>query len=172
MNLRLRSVMIAFLAVCLTGAGVAQQQAKKTGVLGSDEIQKVVPTNYFFQDQVATVQIRNAGAIRTTDGQLVVAALVDNSGYSADVAQKYQGLLITTKKISIEGESIPAGQYGMGFTKDGKFHVMDVGTNDVITPAAYHQDDQVKRAVPLKIVANGSDFRLYTGKKYVTIKVQ
>lgn len=167
---RIRWIAVALLLLGLIAASVAQQ-SKKTGVLDSQGLEKVVPTSFFFDDQIAPVQMRNAVAIRSQDGKIVAAGLVDSSGYAADVAQKYQGFLITSKKISVEDRSLAPGQYGFGFTKDGQFRVMDAGANDVLV-VKFTEDSQLKRAVPLKAVANGSDFRLYAGKKYVTLKVQ
>lgn len=165
----MKAIRLAVVLLCLALSAFAQQ--KKTGVLDADELPKVVPASYFFENQVAPVQMRNAIAIRSNDGKVVCAGLVDSSGYSSNVAEKYQGFLITAKKIMVEGSALPPGQYGFGFTKDGKFRVMDAGANDVFLVSA-HMDDAVKPAVPLKAVASGSDFRLYAGKKYVTLKVQ
>ena len=161
---------LAIMLLGLTAASTAQQ-AKKTGVLDAQALEKVVPSSFFFDDQIAPVQMRNAIAIRTQDGKIIAAGLVDSSGYAADVAQKYQGFLITSKKISIEDKSLAPGQYGFGFTKDGNFRVMDAGANDILVVTST-EDSQLKRAVPLKAVASGSDFRLYAGKKYVTLKTQ
>jgi hypothetical protein len=168
MTLRFRGGVLAVFVSFLVALGAAQQA--KTGVLEGNDLQKVVPTSFFFADQVAPVQMRNAVAVRAS-GKIVAAALVDSSGYAADVAQKYQGLLITSKKITIEGKTLAPGQYGMGFTGDGKFHVMDAGSNDVLL-VPFHQDAALQHAVPLKVVASGSDYRLYAGKKYVTLNVQ
>ena len=71
----------------------------------------------------------------------------------------------------MEGKNLGPGQYGFGFTNDGKFRVMDAGANDVMLVDA-HVDQKLQRAVPLKAVADGANFRLYAGKKYVTLKVQ
>jgi hypothetical protein len=170
MTLRFRSVLLSIFTACLVLAAVAQQ-AGKPGILQGSELAKLVPTTYFFADQVAPVQTRNAVALRTSDNHIVEAALVDTSGYAADVAQKYQGLFINGKKVSIEGQALPPGQYGMGFTGDGKFHILDVTSKELFS-VSYHQEPQLQHAVPLKLVASGSDFRLYAGKKYVTITVQ
>jgi hypothetical protein len=165
-----RRVLVVVCAMCVAVASAAQQE-KKTGVLAAEELPKVVPTTYFFDDQVAPVQMRNAVAIRTHDGKVIAAALVDSSGYSSALAQKYQGFLITSKKVTIEGQTLPPGQYGFGFTNDGKFRVMDAGANDVFLVNS-HRDEKLERAVPLKAIPSGADFRLYAGKKYVTVKVQ
>jgi hypothetical protein len=141
------------------------------GVLSVDDIKKVVPPSYFFRGQSAPVQIRNSVGFRTADGKLVLAGLVDTSGYSSDVAEKYQGFLITEVKLNLEGTELSPGQYGFGFGKDGKFLVMDVGANDLFSVAS-HLDDKLHRPVPLTIVADQGSYRLYAGKKWVSLKVQ
>jgi hypothetical protein len=34
------------------------------------------------------------------------------------------------------------------------------------------KDEELKRAMPLKIVQDGSNYRLYAGKKYVTLELE
>jgi hypothetical protein len=114
--------------------------------------------------------MRNSSAVRTKDQKYLIAGLVDTSGYASDVAAKYQGLFITEVKVKVEGSELAPGQYGFGFVGD-KFVITDVGANDVLTVSA-KRDDNLKRAVPLKIVQEGGDYRLYNGKKYVTFQVE
>jgi hypothetical protein len=148
---------------------IAQQA--RIGVLGADDLKKALPKDYFFRGQSAPVQLRNSAGIRSQADKLVLAALVDNSGYAADLQAKYQGLLITEVKLDIEGSSLSPGEYGFGFTKDGKFVVMDVGASDLLS-ASVKIDNSLQRPVPLKIVENGGAYRLYAGKKWVEIKIQ
>ena len=103
------------------------------------------------------------------NGKLVLAGLVDTSGYASDVQAKYQGLLITDVKLKIEGTDLPPGQYGFGFSQDGKFLVMDVGANDLFSVAG-KMDDKLAHPVPLKIVEDGGAYRLYAGRKWVSLK--
>src|SRR6185503_8272445 len=145
-NLTLVAV-IAILMTCVS----AFAQSKPAGVVPTAELQKLVPAAYFYRGQSASVQLRNSGAIRTKDQKYVVAALVDTSGYSTDVAEKYQGLFITEVKIKVEGTELAPGQYGFGFVGD-KFVVTDVGANDVFSVSS-KTDSELKRPVPLKIVA-------------------
>jgi hypothetical protein len=161
--------MIAFLTLLLSLA-FAQEKTKPAGVLNSADLKAVVPANYFYRGQSASVQLRNAGGIRTKDGKYVLAGMVDTSGYAADIAQKYQGFLITEVKVDVEGTALGPGQYGFGFTAD-KFVVTDVGANDVFS-VSFKQDENLKRAVPLKIVEDAGAYRLYAGKKYVTLKAE
>ena len=163
-----RKTAIAGLMSVLVLAAAAQ--SKKTGVVEASDMKQIVPTNYYYDGQVAPVQFRNAAAVRLDGGKIVQAGLDDNSGYSSDIAAKYQGYFITEQKIKIGGSELAPGQYGFGFS-GGKFRIMDVGGNDVLQ-ADQQMDESLKRPVPLKITADGSNYRLYAGKKYVVISVK
>src|SRR6266446_2226423 len=158
------------LFLIFSGLLVSAQQPK-AGVLSGDDIKKVVPAVYFFRGQSAPVQLRNSAGFRSSDGKLVLAGLVDTSGYAADVQAKYQGFLITEVKLNVEGTELAPGQYGFGFSKANKFLVMDVGANDVLSVSA-KLEDRLVHPVPLKIVEDGGGYRLYAGRKWVTLKAQ
>jgi hypothetical protein len=166
-----KSVHVVIFSFCLLASLLLSAAEPSPGVLGAEDLKRVVPASYFFRGQSASVQLRNAAGFRAADGKLVLAGLVDTSGYSSDVAEKYQGFLITEIKLSIEGSELPPGQYGFGFSKQAKFVVMDVGANDLLNVDS-HVDDKLQRAVPLKIVADQGSFRLYAGKKWVGLKAQ
>lgn len=146
-------------------------QQPKPGVLSADEIGKVVPASYFFRGQSASVQVRNSAGFRLPDEKLVLAGLVDTSGYASNVQAKYQGFLITEVKLNIGGTELGPGEYGFGFSQDGKFLVMDVGANDLFTVAG-KVDAQLPHPVPLKIVEDGGAYRLYAGRKWVSLKAE
>ena len=166
---RMSKTMIAALAVMTVVSALAQQASKH--VLNADELKKAVPTEYFFRGQKAPVQLRNAVGFQLADGKMVLASLVDASGYSTAIQQKYQGMLITEAKLDIGGSSLAPGQYGFCFTADGKFGVMDVANNDVLSTAS-QTDAALQHAVPLKLVEDGAGYKLYAGKKWVGIKVE
>lgn len=163
-----RVLAIAF-AFCMSVIFVSAQSSKPA-VLTAAELKQSVPSAYFFRGQSATVQVRNAGGLRVGKGQLVLAALVDISGYAQGVAEKYQGLFITEVKLNIGGSELAPGEYGFGFNADGKFRVLDVASNELLA-TDIKSDDGLKRPVPLKVVEEGGEYRLYAGKKYVIIKV-
>lgn len=168
MKSRARFVGAAF-ALCIT-AGFLAAQTAKTAVLTTDELKQAVPSTYFFRGKSATVQVRNSGGLRAGKDQLVLAALVDTSGYATDVAEKYQGLFITEVKLNIGGAELAPGEYGFGFNADGKFRILNVAADEVLA-TEFKTDDTLHRPVPLKMVEEGGEYRLYAGKKYVTIKV-
>jgi hypothetical protein len=148
-------------------SAVAQQPTKH--VLSTDELKKAVPAEYFFRGQKAPVQLRNAVGFQLADGKMTIAALVDASGYSTAIQQKYQGMLITETKLNIGGSTLPPGQYGFGFIADGKALVMGVANTDVLSVSS-QTDQALQRPVPLKLVEDGSGYKLYAGKKWVSIK--
>jgi len=164
-----RLAIVGILMLAMVAPVLAQQATKH--VLGSDELKKAVPAEYFFRGQKASVQLRNAVGFQLADGKMALAALVDASGYSTGIKEKYQGLLITEVKLSVGGSALPPGQYGFGFIADNKLVVMDVANNDVLS-VAYETDAALQHAVPLKLVEDGDGYKLYAGKKWVAIKVQ
>jgi hypothetical protein len=167
MNTRLK--MLGTVVLALIGCAIAQQVSKH--VLSSDEIKKVVPMEYYFRGQKAPVQLRNAVGFQLADTKMMLAALVDASGYSTAIQQKYQGLLITESKLNIGGSSLPPGQYGFGFAADGKFKIMDVANNDVLS-ASYQTDQALQRPVPMKLLEDGEGYKLYSGRKWIAIKAE
>src|ERR1700687_1311559 len=164
-----RLAILGVLTLAMLASAVAQQASKH--VLSSDELKKAVPVEYFFRGQKAPVQVRNAGGFQLADGKMMLASLVDASGYSTAIQQKYQGMLITEATLNIGGSELKPGQYGFGFSADGKFVVMDVANNDVLSiPSPSEQARQ--HAVRLKWVEEGAGYKLYAGKKWVEIKVE
>ena len=137
-------------------------------VLSEDALKKVVPASFFFAGQTAQVQIRNSVGLKNAAGKLTLAGLVDTSGYSTSLQEKYQGFLIAETKLSFDGTTLDPGAYGFGF-KDGKFLVMNIAGTDLLSVASQN-DEQLKRPVPLKLVKDGEAYRLYAGRKYVVLK--
>ena len=160
----------SFMVLAVLSALAPAQQSKPAGVVNKADLQTLIPSTYFYRGQSATVQLRNSAAVRTKDQKYVLAGLVDTAGYASDVAQKYQGLLITEVKLKIEGSDLAPGQYGLGFVGD-KFVVTDVGAQELLSVPS-QRDDNRKRPVPLEMVEEGGGYRLYAGRKYVTFEVE
>ena len=162
----LRVAAVGTVVVLLLTAGLAQKAAQH--LLSADELKSMVPADFFFRGQKAPTQLRNSAGFQRADGKVTLASLVDVSGYSTALQQKYQGMLITESKLNIGGSALPPGEYGFGFAAD-KFVVMSVSGEDALS-MSYQTDTEMKRPVPLKLVEDGSGYRLYAGKKWVALK--
>ena len=100
-----RKTMGLVLLVALVAAASAQ-------VLTSDQVKKIAPSSFFFSGQSGTVQMRNSAGLKNAGGKVVLAGLVDISGYSTAIAEKYQGFLITETKLTFNGAALDPGEYG------------------------------------------------------------
>jgi len=175
--MRVRPWVLFFSALALVMSNISFAQEKKApeaapakeGVLKAAEVgDKLFPDKVFFRGLVASVQARNSGGVRYADERLVMAGLVDSSGYSSGLKEKYQGYLITEVPIELGGKTLNPGAYGFGFIEGDKLVVMDVGAKDVFQVTST-KDAEIKRPVPLQFLA-GSEagkYRLYKGKDYV-----
>ena len=155
-------------AAMVAGAAGAMAQAGSDTVLSAADAGKMLPASVYFKGQSATTQLRNSGGVKFADGSFVLATLVDTSGYSSDVQQKYQAYFITESPIKVEGHDLPAGIYGVGFVAGDKFVVLDVGAHDLFTVSS-HKDEGLKRPMPLKVTADAGGFRLYEGRNFVAL---
>jgi hypothetical protein len=178
--MRVRALLCLLSAIPLAVAAVsiarpqsaANSAPVKEGVLAAADVgNKLLPEKVFFRGQIAPVQARNTGGVRYADGMLVFAGLVDSSGYSTGIREKYQAYLINEVPIEVGGQAIKPGAYGIGFLDRNKFVVMDIGANDVVQVASV-KDTEMKRPVPLQFTAASGvgNYRLYHGRDYVEFR--
>lgn len=151
---------------CQTSA--ASAASASSAILTATEAGKILPATVFFQGQSASVQDRNSSGIRFGKESFLLVVLVDTSGYSSSVQQKYQAYLITQEPIEIGGHRLAPGAYGCGFIAGNKFVVMDIGAHDLFTVSSTH-DAALHRPTPLQILPSGNHYRLYEGRTYVEL---
>jgi hypothetical protein len=161
-----RLLAVGTLVAILLTTALAQKAAQH--LLSGDELKNVVPAEFFFRGQKAPTQLRNATGFQTADGKITFAAMVDVSGYSSAIQQKYQGMLVTESRLNIGGSELAPGAYGFGFAGE-KVVVMNVASDDVLSVPS-QTDAELKRPVPLKLVEDGAGYKLYAGKKWVAVK--
>jgi len=162
-----KSAAAAVLAMAVMVAPSAIRAQGGDTVLKPAELQKLLPSAVFYRGQSATTQLRNSGGVKFSDGYMVLATMVDTSGYSTGVAAKYQAYFVTEVPIKIGGQSLAAGVYGIGFVADNKLIVTDIGAHDVLTVTT-GDDADLKRPTPLQVVADpAGGFRLYAGRRYI-----
>lgn len=168
----LLSAPAAILAQAPTPASTTVTKASTAvGILSKDEAGTLMPATVFFRGQTAPVQTRNAAGIRFAPDMLLLTSLVDTSGYSTSVKQRYQAYLLTELPLTLAGHTLAPGAYGFGFIANDTFLVMDVGGHELFT-AHSTPDAAMRRPTPLQILpdtaAQGS-FRLYAGRSYVSL---
>ena len=162
----MRVAAVGSVVLLLLTAALAQKVAQH--LLIADELKTLTPGEFFFRGQKAPTQLRNSTGFQMADGKITLAVLVDVSGYSTAIQQKYQGMLITESKLNIGGSVLSPGEYGFGFAAE-KFVVMNVASEDALS-VPYQTDAELKRPVPLKLVQDGAGYKLYGGKKWVAVK--
>lgn len=158
--------------VAMPSLGAAPQTAdtRATPILTAVEAGKLMPATVFFQGLSASIQTRNSAGIRFATDSYLLVALVDTSGYSSQVQQKYQAYLITEEPINLGGHRLAPGAYGCGFIANNKFVLMDIGGHDLFTTSST-RDASLRRPTPLQILLADSHYRLYVGRNYVELAV-
>lgn len=160
---------VPFLAAVLLALPIyaTAQAPAKTTILHAAEAAKLLPDAVYFAGKSANTQARNAAGIHFSDGHYVFAVLVDTSGYSSALQQKYEGYLLTEVPLDFAGHRLPAGAYGIGFVRN-QFGVMDIGSHDILQAPASH-DQAMNRPMPLQILEGSSagTYRLCFGRSCV-----
>ncbi|MBT9329901.1 hypothetical protein D0Y96_002525 [Acidipila sp. 4G-K13] len=169
--MRRRTVLFVLLAALFASVLPLSAQSSSGTILSVMETTKLLPDAVFFAGQSASTQLRNSGGVHYADNLYTLVTLVDNSGYSSGVKEKYQAYFITEAPLSIGGHPLPAGIYGVGFLTGNRFNVMDVGAHDLLTTPSTH-DDQMKRPRPLLILPTAAPgtYRLCSGRDCVEFK--
>jgi len=156
-------------SIAQTASGSSSAAAGKEAVLKAPDIgAKLFPEQVFYRGKTAPAQLRNTGGVRFADGFYVLAGLVDTSGYSTSMREKYQAYLLNEVTLQIGGQQLKPGAYGIGFLNGGKFVVLDIGANDVFEVASKHDADMA-RPTPLQVTTTSTagTYRLYAGRDYV-----
>lgn len=169
MTSRIPSVILAIILLTIVCSLPLSSRAQRRPYKMTDQqVARIVPAAFYFQGQSARTQMRNATAMRLGEERHVIAGLVDTTGYAADVRAKYEGFLITDLPITINGEALEIGAYGFGFSNDGKFNVMNIAGDELLSVATT-KDNALKRPRPLMMAESDSGIRFYSGKDYVVI---
>lgn len=173
--MNIRSTVLASLVLLFLGSSTAIAQSAPEGkatILKAADIKPTLfPERVFFRGKVAPTQMRNSGGVHFADGLYFLAGLVDNSGYSTAIKEKYQAYLITEVPLEIGGQHVSPGAYGFGFIEGGKFVLQDLGAHDLFQVDA-KKDAEMKRPVPFQVVAGMGvgTYLLYSGRNSVEVK--
>lgn len=145
---------------------------QQVGILSAAATEKLLPNAVLFKGQLAPVQARNSGAIRHADYTLTIASMVDSSGYSTGVRERFQFFLYTETSLQLAADKVlPPGFYGAGFLADNTMVVLNVASRDVMTvPTTV--DSSLTHPRPLQIMsaASNGETRLYLGRSYIALR--
>jgi len=122
-------------------------------------------------------QKRNAALLTTPAGKRLIVALLDTSGYSSQVQEKYLGMLINEGPVTVCGKSLGVGSFGFGLktpagqgAADATFLLYDQSGKEMMQCSA-QRDARLERPTPLQIVLNGgSSATLSLGRYQVVFK--
>jgi len=135
-----------------------------------------MPKDFYLEGNAIPTEKRNAAMLKTPGGARVLLALIDTTGYSSQIKQKYIGMVITEGKISVCGQSVGVGSYGFGLDRPAaksndaaKFHLYNQAGSEVASCAA-PVDSAMKIAKPLQVNATNGDASLELGRYKVEIK--
>lgn len=106
----------SLLAITLLTAGGADAQGGFQVITGR-EFDRAIPSEFYLEGNAIPTQKRNAALVRTPEGHRVLIALLDTSGYSSQVQQKYLGMIIVEGGVSVCGRHLGTGSYGFGLQK-------------------------------------------------------
>jgi hypothetical protein len=163
---RFRSSPILAAVVAMPFALLAQSGT----ILHAPDAQKLLPDAVYYAGKSANTQLRNSAAIHFADNYYVLAVLVDTSGYSTSIQEKYQAYLLAEVPLVIGDHTLVPGAYGIGFVGD-HFGVMDIGNHDLLQTQAT-RDDKMPRPMPLQILdgASPGSYRLCFGRNCVDFR--
>src|SRR5258708_28206247 len=107
-----------------TMAGNPPPEGKEVVLKAADITAKIFPERVFFRGQSAPVQFRNSGGAHFADDLYVLPGMVDSSGYSTAIKEKYQAYLLNEFTLENSGTTLKTGPYCIGFPHGVKFPAM------------------------------------------------
>lgn len=162
------SFLMLFVLLFVANAMVNAQEKAAPEILAQTAAARIVPTSFYFAGQSAPTQIRNSAVARLGKDRHVIAGMVDTSGYSTEISDKYEGFLITDSPVLLGGKELATGAYGFGFSTSGKLRIFDLSGKEIMWVETAN-DKEIKRPRPLMMSAAGGNVRFYKGKNYAII---
>lgn len=175
-----RTVMGAWLVLVMVALAAWPQNARAQGsfeVVTGKAFDSAMPKDFYLEGDAIPTEKRNAVMLKSSSAPRVLFALIDTTGYSSQIKQKYIGMAITEGRVSVCGTSVDVGSYGFGLDKpaanskdDAKFHLYNQAGTEVASCAA-PRDASIKVAKPLQVtVGKEGSAWLVLGRYKVEIK--
>jgi len=175
-----RFYLALYFIVALVAFAMWSGQARAQGgfeQLTGDTLDKALPKDFYLEGNAIPTEKRNAALLKTPEGARVLLALIDTTGYSSQIKQKYSGMIISEGKLSVCGQALGVGSYGFGLEKpaatsnaDATLFVYDQGGGKVAECAA-KKDTKIAQPKPLRVVLGmGGPAKLYLGRYAVELQ--
>jgi hypothetical protein len=138
-------------------------------VVTGKEFESAMVKDFYLEGNAIPTQKRNAALAKTPAGARVLFALIDTTGYSSQIQQKYEGMIISEGNFTIGGQKLGVGSFGFGHTKpvatsndDMKLYIYDqAGTK--VAECSGKKDAGLAQPMPLQVV-KGVPAKLYLGR--------
>ena len=163
---------LTWLVLVLTMLTAWPDGAKAQGgyqVVTGKEFDSAMVKDFYLEGNAIPTQKRNAALVKTPGGSRVVFALIDTTGYSSQIVQKYEGMIISEGDLSIGGQKLGVGSYGFGHTKptatsneDMKLYIYNQAGAKV-AECSGKKDADLAQPKPLQLV-KGEPTKLYLGR--------
>jgi hypothetical protein len=136
-----------------------------------------MPKDFYLEGNAIPTQKRNAAMVRTPAGARALFALIDTTGYSADIIEKYVGMIITEGDLTVCGHKVGVGSYGFGWARPrsgvdepGKFSLYNQAGAGV-TECTAVRDAALAQPRPLQVIPGpDGSARLYYGRHYIELR--
>jgi hypothetical protein len=135
-----------------------------------------VPKDFYLEGNAIPVEKRNTVLLKTPSGGRVLVGLIDTSGYSSQIQQKYMGMLIVEAPLGVCSVDLTVGSYGFGLQKpasqgqgSGEFFVYDQAGKQLGSCPA-EADQGLKQPRPLQVTtASDGTARLCLGRYCIAL---
>jgi len=155
-------------AAILVFAGIPSSLLAQKGfeVVKGKAFKDAIPRDFYLEGNRIPTQDRNSVLVTTPAGARVVFGLLDTSGYSSHIQQKYTGMIISEGTFTVCGVKVGVGSFGFGNTmpmgdsaEDMKLTIYDqAGTK--LAECSGKKDSSLEKPSPLQVM-NG---KLYLGR--------
>ena len=167
--------------LALIGAAVcacpeyASGQSAFAQVSGKD-FDSAVPRDFYLEGNAIPTEKRNAVLLKSPAGARLLFALIDTTGYSSQIREKYIGMMIAEGAVSVCGVHLGVGSYGFGLDapapgrSEGARFLLYNQAGEKVGDCSAEKDARIKQPRPLQVVpGKGEPARLYLGRYRVDL---
>lgn len=133
-----------------------------------------LPRDFYLEGNAIPVEKRNAALVTTAEGKRVFFGLLDTSGYSSQVQEKYSGMIISEGRFSLCGIPVGVGSYGFGIKKGpGEGKAMFYLYNQAgarVGACSVTSDEKLKSPTPLQVTVPPQPAALYLGRYRLALR--